>query len=160
MAECSADQICCPPFDPEGWQEKELTWEEKRFVKDRVRCFLHIPLNFGGVMKRNMEKIEAAGAKAEEMIVLSDDNSLWGSDVYLDVSKDVPGSRMATISGRFLARVFEGPYSDMGKWMKEMKGFLASREITPKKMYTYYTTCPKCAKKYGKNYVVMLAQVD
>jgi len=25
--------------------------------------------------------------------------------------------------------------------------------------YFYYTTCPKCAKKYGKNYVVLLAQV-
>ncbi len=25
--------------------------------------------------------------------------------------------------------------------------------------FNYYTTCPKCAKKYGKNYVVILAQV-
>jgi hypothetical protein len=26
-------------------------------------------------------------------------------------------------------------------------------------MYFFYTTCPKCAKKYGKNYVVILAQI-
>jgi len=26
-------------------------------------------------------------------------------------------------------------------------------------MYFFYTTCPKCAKKYGKNYVVILAEV-
>jgi hypothetical protein len=26
-------------------------------------------------------------------------------------------------------------------------------------LYCYYTTCPKCAKKYGKNYVVLLAKV-
>ena len=28
-----------------------------------------------------------------------------------------------------------------------------------KKMFTYYTMCPKCAAHYGKNYVVILAQV-
>jgi hypothetical protein len=34
------------------------------------------------------------------------------------------------------------------------------KEITweGKKTYCYYTTCPRCAKKYGKNYVVLLAQ--
>jgi NMD protein affecting ribosome stability and mRNA decay len=25
-------------------------------------------------------------------------------------------------------------------------------------MYFFYTTCPKCARKYGKNYVAILAQ--
>ena len=25
--------------------------------------------------------------------------------------------------------------------------------------YMWYTTCPKCAKKYGKNYVVILGQI-
>ena len=28
-----------------------------------------------------------------------------------------------------------------------------------KKMYFFYTTCPKCAKFYGKNYIVILAEV-
>ncbi|MHC1707784.1 MAG: hydrolase [Bacteroidales bacterium] len=28
-----------------------------------------------------------------------------------------------------------------------------------KKTYFYYTTCPKCAKAYGKNYVVSLVEV-
>jgi hypothetical protein len=28
-----------------------------------------------------------------------------------------------------------------------------------KKEYMWYTTCPKCAKKYGKNYVVVVGQV-
>ena len=27
------------------------------------------------------------------------------------------------------------------------------------KGYMWYTTCPKCAKKYGKNYVVILSEV-
>jgi hypothetical protein len=54
---------CCPPFDPQPWNETTLRWEGKRFVKDRVRSFLHIPLNFGGVMRRNMKAVEALDAE-------------------------------------------------------------------------------------------------
>ena len=152
-------ETCCPPFDPQPWDEKQITWDEKRFVKDRVRSFLHIPLNFGSVMVRNMTAIEAADAVPEEMIVLSDENSLWGADVYIAVSKDVPGATMATISGTFLSKVFEGPYRDMRKWIDQMKGFVEGEGKELKQLYFYYTTCPKCAKKYGKNYVAILAQV-
>jgi len=50
----SADDVaeCCPRFNPEPWDGKELCWKDKKFVKDRVRSFLHIPLNFGAVLKR------------------------------------------------------------------------------------------------------------
>ena len=92
---------CCPRFNPEAWDEKEITWTEKLFVKDKVRSFLHIPLNFGQVMVRNMEKIQKAGASAKETIVLSDEKSMWGSDVYIAVEKDFPGSDSVTISGTF-----------------------------------------------------------
>ena len=46
---------CCPRFDPEPWDEKEVTFDDKLFVKDHVTSFFHIPLNFGKVMVRNME---------------------------------------------------------------------------------------------------------
>lgn len=156
----SRDAIeCCPRFNPEPWDGKELTWKDRRFVKDRVRSFLHIPLNFGSVMVRNMQRIEAAGAKLDNVIVLSDENSLWGADVYISVSKEVPNAINVTISGTFLSKVFEGPYQHVRKWIEETKSFVASRGKQLKKLYCYYTTCPKCAKKYGKNYVVILAQV-
>jgi len=72
---------CCPRFDPEPWADKTVTWENRRFVKDRVRSFLHIPLNFGVVMKRNMTKIMAADAEAPVQVILSDENSLSGTAV-------------------------------------------------------------------------------
>jgi len=152
-------EISCPKFNPEPWDGKEITWENKKFVKDRVRSVFHIPLNFGSVMIRNMGLIEAADAKPEEVIVLADENSLWGADVYIDVAKDVPDAQMATISGTFLTKVFEGPYKNIRTWIGEMTDYVKSRGQEVKKFYFYYTTCPKCAKKYGKNYVVLLAQV-
>src|SRR5512147_3151000 len=111
---------CCPRFDPAPWDGKELNWAGKRFVRDRVRSFLHIPLNFGAVMKRNIGAIDAAGASTESRMVLSDENSLWGADVYIEVAKDIPGAQMASITGTFLCKVFEGPYRNAPKWAGDM----------------------------------------
>jgi hypothetical protein len=155
----NSGEVCCPRFDPAPWDGKEIRWQDKRFVKDRVRSFLHIPLNFGSVMKRNMRRIEAAGADSGTNVILSDENSLWGADVYIEVAKDVPGADMASISGTFLCKVFEGPYRDVRKWVAEMREFVRSKGKDMRKLYVFYTTCPRCARKYGKNYVALLAQI-
>ena len=154
-----ASDECCPRYDPAPWDGKEIRWQDKRFVKDRVTSFLHIPLNFGAVMKRNMSRIEAAGSASERNVILSDENSLWGADVYIEVAKDVPGVNMATISCSFLCKVFEGPYQNVRKWVTEMNAFVRGKGKEIRKLYFFYTTCPKCAKKYGKNYVAILAEV-
>ena len=150
---------CCPRFNPEPWDGKEVTFKDRLFVKDRVRSLFHIPVNFDKVMVKNMEKIEAADALAPEPLMLSDENSLFGSDIYIEVSKDVPGAEMVKMSGTFLSKVFEGPYKDAGKWAKEMMDYVKSKGRELKKMYFFYTTCPACAKFYGKNYTVILAEV-
>jgi hypothetical protein len=150
---------CCPKFNPEPWDEKEVTFKDKLFVKDYVTSFFHIPLNFGKVMVRNMEKIKAADALEPEPVMLSDEKSLWGSDIYIAVSKDVPAAETVKISGKFMSKVFEGPYKDIRKWVEQMQAYLESKAAKMKKIYFFYTTCPKCAKYYGKNYVVILAQI-
>lgn len=150
---------CCDPFDPEPWDQKEVVWKDKIFVKDHITSFLHIPLNMGGKIVKNMELIEKAGAKSNVQLMLTDEKSLWGADIYIDVAKDVPGAQMATLSGTFLTKVFEGPYQNVGKWAKEMEEYVKSKNKELKKLYFSYTTCPKCAKAYGKNYVVLFAQI-
>jgi len=150
---------CCPRFNPAPWDEKEVTWKDKLFVKDHVTSVFHIPLNCEKVIVRNMKIIDEANALTPEMVMLSDENSLWGSDLYISVTKDVPGAEIARISGTFLTKVFEGSYKNMRTWIKEMETYVAAKGKGPKKMYFFYTTCPKCAKIYGKNYTVILAEV-
>ena len=152
-------QGCCPRFSPAPWNEKEITWQGKLFIKDKVKSFFHIPLNFEKVMVRNMKMITDAGALNPEMLMLSDEKSLWGADIFIAVTKEIQGAETARISGTFLSKVFEGPYKNMGKWIKEMKTYAASQNKEIKKMYFFYTTCPKCAKVYGKNYIVIFAMV-
>lgn len=154
-----AETGCCPRFNPEPWDEKEVTFEDRLFIKDHVRSFFHIPVNFGKVMVRNMEKIVEAQALAPEPLLLSDEKSLWGADIYIAVAKEVPGAEMVKISGTFLTKVFEGPYKNIRNWVREMKTYVASKAKEIKKMYFFYTTCPKCAEFYGKNYTVILVEV-
>lgn len=150
---------CCEPFDPKPWEDKEIRWDKKLFVKDHVTSFLHIPLNFGQKVVKNMALIEKAKAKAPYQLMLTDEKSLWGADIYIDVTKNVPGAKMSTLSGTFLTKVFEGPFQNVGIWAKEMKEYVKSEGKKLKKLYFSYTTCPKCAKIYGKNYVVLFGQI-
>jgi hypothetical protein len=149
---------CCEPFIPQPWQDKEVAWDNKLFVKDRVASFFHIPLNMGKKVVKNMGLIEKAGAK-DGQLMLFDENSLWGCDIYIAAAKEVPGAKMAQISGTFFTKVFEGPYKNAGQWAKETQASVKARGKDLKKIYFSYTTCPKCAKAYGKNYVVLFAKV-
>jgi len=150
---------CCEPFDPAPWEDKEMVWKEKLFVKDHVTSFLHIPLNMGQKIVKNLALIEKAGARQKYQLMLTDEKSLWGSDLYIDVAKNVPGAQMATLSGTFLTKVFEGPYQNAGVWAKEMLEYVAKKGKKLLKLYFSYTTCPQCAKVYGKNYVVLFARI-
>ena len=154
-----AETGCCPRFDPAPWDETEVEFDGKLFVKDRVRSILHIPINFGKVMVRMMGRIDAADAKSDDYLLLCDEKSLWGADVYVAVTKEVPDAENVRLSGRFLTKAFEGPYKDGHKWCKTMREYVAGKGEELKKVYNFYTTCPRCAKAYGKNWVVLLAQV-
>lgn len=151
---------CCPRFVPEPWNEKELQWDNKLFLKDRVRCLFYMPLNFGKVMVRNMARINQAGAFTPQVpLVLSDHTSRWNMDIYIEVAKEVPSAEHVRLSGSFLSKVFEGPFKNTGQWCKQMAEWVRAKGKTIKRYLMYYTTCPKCAKHYGKNYVVILAEV-
>lgn len=154
---------CCPPFDPVPWEGKEVNWENKLFIKDAVAQFLHIPLpwSFGKTVVRMFKKIEDAGAQTDtkDFLMLAYDPSPWRSELYMNVTKEVPGADNVRFSGTYLTRVFEGPYNAVPRWIAEMDKYAAGKGKKVNRYYFYYTTCPKCAKKYGKNYVVVFAQV-
>lgn len=153
------DQECCPKFNSAPWDEKIHEWKNKKFIKDKVFTFFFIPLNFGSVMTRMVAKIEKAGTKMADGLCISDHASKWKMDLLLAVDKEIPDAENVTLSGKFFSKVYEGEYKDMGKWTKDFENFAKKKDVRIKKMFMWYTTCPKCAKKYGKNYVVIVAQI-
>lgn len=151
---------CCPEFDPAPWDDKTFIWDRKLFIKDKVCTLFYMPMNFGSVMKRLDRKIKAAGAIIPDWICLSDHTSKWNMDLYLAVDKEVSGAENTTLTGKFYSKVYEGPFRDTEKWCKDFESIAVAKGYTIKKWYMWYTTCPKCAKKYGKNYVVVVGQIE
>jgi hypothetical protein len=150
---------CCPPFDPVPWDGKIHEWENKKFVKDKVATFFYMPLNFGQVMKRMGKKVEGSGAVMQHGLLLSDHTSKWNMNVYLAVDKEVETAENISITGKFLSKVYEGDFKETAKWGKDYEAYTKSLGLKIKKLYMWYTTCPKCAKAYGKNYVVNVGEI-
>lgn len=151
---------CCPRFNPDGWDGQDLHFKDKLFVKAKTISIFHIPLNIGSVYPKTFTAMEEANATCEDnFIVMSHDPSAWQGEHYFSATKDVPGQEMVRLSGDYMTKVFEGPFKDMPKWEKEMEAFVKEKGKQVKKIYYFYTTCPKCAKYYGENYVVAVVQV-
>lgn len=153
------EEICCPKFDPAPWENKQLEWGAKQFIKDKVHTFMYMPLNFGSVMKRINKKVSGANAETAEWICLSDHTSKWNMDIYCEVTKNVPNIENLTLSGKYYSKVYDGPFKETGNWMKDYFAEASEKGIEIEKSYMWYTTCPKCAKKYGHNYVVVLGKI-
>jgi hypothetical protein len=150
---------CCPPFDPQPWDEVTHEWKDKPFIRDRVRTFFYMPLNFAKVISRMNVLVEKSSAAMPDYLCLSDHTSKWNMDLYLAVDKPVAGAENVTLSGKFFSKVYEGSFNETGKWMKDFDAVLNKKGLNALKTYMWYTTCPKCAKKYNKNYVVLVASL-
>jgi len=151
---------CCPRFHPDVWDGVELHFKDKPFVRAETKSVMHVPVNMGKVFSRVQSHVEAAtGFDPDNTIVLSRDLSPWKSEHLFAADQPVPDEEMVTLSGDFVTKVFEGPYKDAKDWYDEMKQLAAGRGKADGEVWFFYSTCPKCAKVYGKNYVVGLAEV-
>jgi hypothetical protein len=159
MSNKNQSEECCPKFNPVLWDDKIFQWDNKKFIKDKVLTLLFMPINFGSVVKRMMVKIEKAGAEAQDWMCLSDHTSKWNMNLYMAVDREIPGVENITFSENFLSKVYEGNFKETGKWCKDFESYAKGKNLEVKKWYMWYTTCPKCAKKYGKNYVAIIAEV-
>ena len=125
--------------------------------------FMHMPLPgaFGRTVGRMWKKIEEVGASPDTggFLMLAAESSPWKVEIYISVTKEIPNAENVRLSGTYMTKVFDGPYNAVPKWIKEMDQYVNQQGKTVKKYYFYYTTCPKCAKIYGHNYVVAFGEV-
>ena len=131
MTRHDRDTECCPKFDPEPWNEKDILWKDKLFVKDTVVQFMHMPLpgTFGKTVGRMWKKIEEAEAKPDtkDFIMLATESSPWKGEIYINVTKEVPNAENIRLSGTYITRVFDGPYNAVPKWAKEMDQYVSQK---------------------------------
>jgi hypothetical protein len=157
-------QDCCPEFEIEKWDKKTFNWENKLFIKETISTFFHIP--FPPTIGKKVMKMHSLAQKSEatipdktDALILFRDPSAFKSEIYYSVTKEVDGANNTAISGSFVARVFDGPYNSIPKFLKEMDNFLKGREQKATDYYVHYAYCPKCAKESGHNYMILFALV-
>jgi hypothetical protein len=159
------EKECCPKFDPQPWEKATHEWKDKLFMKDSIKQFMHMPLP--GQMEKVMGRMWGAAEKAgvsitdmKEFLLLAYDPSPWKSEFYMTVSAEHPDlENVVKISGTFLSKTYDGPFNKVPAYLKDMEAYLKEQGKVAKKYYFYYTTCPKCAKKYGHNWIVAFAEV-
>ena len=53
----------------------------------------------------------------------------------------------------------EGGFKEVEDWKTDFEKHVGIKEKEIEDLYYWYTTCPKCAKKYNRNYVVLIAKL-
>jgi len=149
---------CCPPFEPMEWDGRTFMFHQKMFLKFTTHNLFHIPLNMSQKMLKVSAQITEADAASPDYLMLSRDISPWKSEHYIAVSKKVPNAEITQLNGKFLAKVFDGPFKNIRRWRMQLLEYVVASGKRPLKTYFSYTMCPQCAKTYGHNYVVGFEQ--
>lgn len=146
---------CCPRFNPEGWDRQDLHFRDKLFLRVTTHSENFVPTDMGPVFAGAFAAMQQAGALSlADYIVLSRDLSPDSAEHLFAAAASVPGYEMVRLSGDFTTRVFEGPYTDGQQWLASLA---AQTGASPDQLRWFYTTCPRCAEYYGRNYVVGVA---
>lgn len=152
---------CCAVPNVEEWDNQEVTFENKQFIRMHTRSFLYVPLNMSSVMTEIQRMADEAGVAMppNEAMTLSRDLSPWKAEHLYAVSKEVEGADNVVLHGEYITKVFEGPYKNIKNWYTSLQQYVTSKGKKPGNTYFFYTTCPNCAKHYGKNYVIGMTSV-
>jgi hypothetical protein len=158
------EKDCCPKFNPLKWDEKNFVWKNKIFIKESIPTLFHIPFPpmIGSRITKMIslaEKAKKVLSKRDETLILFHDPSAFKSEIFLSVNGKIPKANNVQISGNFSSLVFIGEYGAVPKFIKQMDEYLSRKGKTAKDYYIHYAYCPKCAKKYGNNYMIIFAKV-
>lgn len=151
---------CCPRLHPENWDEKIFNFQDELFAMASSKSFMYMPVNFGKMMTKSQKSIDAADAKdPERYLILSQDVSKWRADHYFKVTKDVPGMKMVKMNGNFMTKAYSAEYREIPNLIKQFTEYVENCGKTYSELFIFYTTCPKCAKHYGNNYMVLFGKI-
>jgi hypothetical protein len=158
------EKECCPKFDSKKWDGKIFHWKNKSFIVESMPTIFHIPFPWM-IGKRIVKMINLATSskklesKTDETLMLFHDPSAFKSEIFISVTGNVANANNVKISGTFEAKVFEGDFSAVPKFMKQMNEYLSKKGKVAEDYYIHYAYCPKCAKKFGNNYMIIFAKV-
>lgn len=154
--------ICCPIPNIKDWDNKEIEFKNKKFIRMYTKSFLYIPINMGKIMTALNKLVidNKAEEDIENAMILSRDLSPWKAEQLYLVKKEIAGADNVTLNGKFYSKVIDGPYQNAKFLCEDLTKYAQEKGYKANNIYIFYTTCPKCAKKYGKNYIIGLLKLE
>lgn len=161
----STSIVCCKEFvNQKKFDWKTLKWKNKKFVKADVFSILNIPFGLAKKVTEMMKKIKRAKAineaNEDDMLMLFNNTKTFKTSIYISVDSEVKTLENIAVSWTFASKVYEWWYNDTWKNITKMKEYLNEKWLEAIDFYIHYTYCPKCAKKYWKNYTIIFAHLD
>lgn len=134
------------------------------FIKEIIPTLFHVPFPpmIGQKITKmfnHAEKLNAYLDNKEDTLILFADPSAFKSEIYLTVKNHIDNENNVTLSGTFISKVFDGGYNNIPKYIKQIEQYLNTINKKAKKYYIHYAYCPKCAKKFGHNYMIFFAEI-
>lgn len=164
----NTNDICCPEFNVEKWNNKTFTWDQKPFIIESIPALFHIPFPpmIGSKITKMMKSVTEANKldpNKEDTLILFQDPSPFKTIIYFGVTGEVPGANNVSISGTFATRVYDGPFEAAPKFIQDMNSNLVKEgrnKPKDKDYFIHYAYCPKCAEKYKHNYMILFAKIS
>lgn len=154
---------CCPEFDPQKWDLKTFDWDKLPFIKESIPTFFHMPFPpmIGKKMTKMMKVVEEAKVELplQDWLVLFHDPHAFKSEILMQVKNPIDGANNVNLTGTFMAKVFDGPFSAIRRFFKEFDAYIEGEGKKAKDYYVHYATCPKCAKERGHNFMIFFAEI-
>ncbi len=151
---------CCRRLGPGAWDRRFWSWDDKPFYRATYLTFFNIPLNLDSVVEKAVEEIGSHNLWTEPMIYLGRDETAFHSSVLISVSRFTDQLPIETLSGRYYSRLFQGPYADSGKYVRETKTDLREQGSDAGETYMYHATCPRCIGEGKPPQTVVFAEVE
>ena len=144
-------------FDPEPWDGKDLQWQDKRFVKDRVISFLSHSV---GLRQCNERTSVQSRQRARPLKPCSScqTRTQWRRDAYRGhegCAGRKHGQHLRDVPLQGFLRRTVPEHSEMDRGDEDLR---AEQGQEPSKTVFLLYDMPEMREKYGKNYVAILAQ--
>ena len=164
----NTQDICCIEFNVEKWDNKTFVWDKKPFIKETIPTLFHIPFPpmIGNKITKMMKYAEDAkmlDPNKEDTLILFQDPTPFKTIIYLGVTGVVPNANNTSLSGTYEAKVYDGSFNDVPKFVNDMNSKLVKNGKSKPKdsdYFIHFAYCPKCAEKYKHNYMILFAKVS
>jgi len=153
---------CCPKFNVKKWNKKTHLWKNKPFIRESIPQLFHVPffpmIGWKITKMWNLATKEKATIKPADALILFNDPTPFRSDIFFSVSRKILCANNEFLSGTFYSEVFDGEYNAIPKFIAQINKSLKKKKALD--YYIHYAYCPKCAAKYGHNYIVVFAKLS